>query len=142
VAALDWATWHLTNQPQTDMCRLPIRPSHLPRVAAVRSVTCHVIHATCHPSNGDTCHPSSGDTCHLRIGPTVRQKVQICLPSVTTRGCHVTCTDLPRVVCTDRTDCTINNFFACLTFQTKCDIEPIQSKYTTGIRKMRPIFVA
>jgi hypothetical protein len=83
-----------------------------------------------------TCHPFSGDTCHLGIGPTVHPKVQICLPRVTTRGfhvspvrtCHVssvrTCHVSIRMDCTD---CTVNKFFACLTFQTNCDIFSIRT---------------
>jgi hypothetical protein len=89
-------------------------PTSLPRVAAVRSVKFHVTRAT---SSADiihaTCHPSSGDTCHLRIGPSVHRKVQNCMPCVTPWSCHVSlhgpatcpiwtchvsCTDLPCVL--------------------------------------------
>jgi hypothetical protein len=68
--------------------------SSMPRHRMVSTSDADVIRATC--------HPSSGDTCHLRIGPTVRPKVQICLPRVTTRELPcVTCTDLPCVVYMD-----------------------------------------
>jgi hypothetical protein len=98
-----------------------------------------------------TCHPSSGDTCHFRIGPTVRQKVQICLTRVSTWSCHVSCTDLPHVLygpatCAVRTchvSCTdlprqrpyglyglhSQQIFACLTFQTECDIFSIRTPF-------------
>jgi hypothetical protein len=89
-------------------------PMSLPRIAVVRSVNCHITRAT---SSTDiihaTCHPSSGDTCHLRIGPSVHRKVQNYMPRVTPwsrhvslhgpatcpiRTCHVSCTDLPCVL--------------------------------------------
>jgi len=48
----------------------------------------------------------------------------------------VSCTDLPHVVCTDLplqrtdcTDCTVSNFFSCLTFQTECDIFSIWTPF-------------
>jgi hypothetical protein len=99
------------------------------------------------------CHPSCGDTCHLGIGPTVRPKVQICLTHVVSWGCHM----LPVQTChvshvrtchmspvrtfhviirtchvsvrTDCTDYTVNNFLACLTFRTECDIFSIRTSF-------------
>jgi hypothetical protein len=81
-----------------------------------------------------TCHPYSGDTCHLGIGPTVRLYAQICLPHVITRGCHVTCTDLPRQ-CMDMSRQRPYGLYglhsrqkkiSCLTFRTECDIFSIR----------------
>jgi hypothetical protein len=127
VAARDWATWHpITCQPKTTCqhlirrlqpiiachiitCRTPCQPClssprrksycHVCCVSlSIRQSPCHV---TCHTmlmSSRATCHPSSGDTCHLGIGPTVCPKCQNCLTRVTAGGCHVSCTDLPRVI--------------------------------------------
>jgi hypothetical protein len=116
VAFLDWATWHLKNQPNHDTCQPPIGPRaelychinlpcHFPYcpVSLATSIVILPSHLT-HKlltSSRVTFHPSSGDTCHLRIGQYVRPNVQICLLCVTTRGCHITCMDLPCVICTD-----------------------------------------
>jgi hypothetical protein len=109
-------------------------------------------HMPLHPmvtmSNADIicamCHPSSGDTCHLGIGPTVRPNVQIFLTHVVSWCCHVSpsgFTTSPVRTChisvwtchvsvrTDYMDCTVSNFFACLTFRTECDIFSIRSPF-------------
>jgi hypothetical protein len=95
VSTTDWPT----SLPHVAATSLPYATSSLPRQLSVRSVSRHVTRAT---SSADvihaTCHPSSGDTCHFRIGPTVHQKLQNCLKRVSFRCCHVSCTDLPRVI--------------------------------------------
>jgi hypothetical protein len=104
VAALDWATWHLYNQPKHDICQLPIGPRaesychiNLPHhspcfpVSLATSITVLPSHLTRKllTSSRATCHPFSGDMCHLGIGPTVRSYAQICLTRVTSWCCHM-----------------------------------------------------
>jgi hypothetical protein len=89
VAAHDWATWHLTNQPIYATCQLLIGPC-LP--------LCQTVILSSHPATSSadvtraTCHPYSGDTCHLWIGSSVRQ---------TDLSHFATCHHprLPRVIC-------------------------------------------
>jgi hypothetical protein len=137
VAALDWATWHLTNQPQPDTCRLLIGPRacHVNCRVIFRTATstCCVSPAVlpCQPATSvadvtrATCHPFNGDTCQLEIGPNVPPTVQIHLPRVTPwcyhvspiRTCDVshirTCHVSVRTDCTDRT---VNKFFCLFDF--------------------------
>jgi hypothetical protein len=108
-------------------------------------ILCHVIVTVSTSPSADviraTCHPSSGDTCHLRIGPSVRQNVQICLPRVTTRGCHMspvwTCHVSSVRTCHVSVHTSLYGlhsqqfffFFACLTFRTECDIFSIRTPF-------------
>jgi hypothetical protein len=154
VAAADWAMWHPTIRSNSATCHLPIRPlstnyrlpcHHMP----YRHIIQHV-HLPSQPATSaadvtpTTCHPSSGDTCHFRIGPTVRQKVQICLTCVITWSRHVSCMDLPCgavrtchvsvwtchvSVRMDCTDCIVSKIFACLPFQTECNIFFIRTPF-------------
>jgi hypothetical protein len=152
VAALDWATWHLYNQPKHDTCQPPIGPRSravLPHQLSTSitvlpsqlATSIAVLPSRLATSADDVtramCHPYSGDTCHLEIGPTVRPNVQICLPHVITQGFHITCTDLPRQ-CTDM-PCqhpyglyglhSQQFFFAYLTFRIERDIFSIRSPF-------------
>jgi hypothetical protein len=107
--------------------------------------TCHVIPVVllCQPAMSPadvthaTCHPYSGDTCHLGIGPAVRPYAQNCLTRVVSwrchvypvRTCHVSVWTCHVSVRTDCMDCTVNNFFACLTYRTERDIFSIRSPF-------------
>jgi hypothetical protein len=139
VAALDWATWHLSNQPMNATCQPLIRPHLPPHQLSV--LPCHLPHQPA-TSAADvtraTCHPFSGDMCHLQIRPTVRQIDQICLTRVASSSCHMSPVQTCHVshirtchvsVRTDYTDCTVNNFFTCLTYQTERDIFSIRSPF-------------
>jgi hypothetical protein len=160
VAAHDWATWHLYIPTKHATCQLMIRPrpTVLPHQLATsicsyclvtlprHSPYCPVILAT---SAADvthaTCHPFSGDTCHLGIGPTIRPNVQICLPHVITRGCHMSPVQTCHVslygpatsVYGHATSASVRTvwtaqstiFFACLTFRTECDIFSIRTPF-------------
>jgi hypothetical protein len=101
VAAHDWATWHLNNQPQTAKCQSlmvhvlpPVKcrtaPVSLPRVCHRQLLT----------SSRATCHPYSGDTCHPWIGPTVCPYAK--------SACHVSPPGACHVICMDRTTCTVS----------------------------------
>jgi hypothetical protein len=169
VAALDWATWHLYNQPNHvsvsdwSTC-LPLVESRI-ATPACRTSTYQSTCIPYHPATlaidviHATCHPFSGDTCHLQIGPVVCPFVQICLTRVAFWRCHVSPSGIAMLyvwayhvsvwtchvnVCTECTDCTVNNFFACLPYQTKRDIFSIRSPFDkvnippeSGIRDRR-----
>jgi hypothetical protein len=132
VAAHDWATWHLNNQPKSAKCRMLTCPC-----------ACHLLSPTpvtpCQPDVSSatsacaTCHPYSGDTCHPLIGPTV---LSCMLTSPAT--CHLQ--ELPHHLY-GHTACTVSlprgtvrtvqssHFFACLGFWTERDIFRIQSPF-------------
>jgi hypothetical protein len=123
VAAHDWATWHLNNQPKHATCQIAdwstcachLSTVRLPRHCPVTSAA-DVIRATCHPYSGDTCHPW--------IGPAVRQinlpRSATChhprLPHVISRSYHVS----PSGAATSATwtvrTVQSSPFFACLLF--------------------------
>jgi hypothetical protein len=144
VAALDWATWHPTNQPQTDTCQTRCRfiqvICHATSLSdtVLHSVTCHIIPTSSHVIRA-TCHPSSGDTCHLWIGPSVRQKSKsachMSLPEAATchlygpATCHLYGHATSASVRTVRTAQSTIFFFACLTFRTECDIFSIRTPF-------------
>jgi hypothetical protein len=101
MAARDWATWHLNNQPVNAMhqpligpCVCHVNPCRTD-TSSCRTTTCQPCHLSCHISTslGDvthaTCHPFSGDMCHFWIGPTVPPYVRICLTCVASWCCHV-----------------------------------------------------
>jgi hypothetical protein len=68
VAAHDWATWHINNQPKYAKCQ----SQDAPRVChASTSVLPHHLPSHLLTSSCATCHPYSGDTCHPWIGPAV-----------------------------------------------------------------------
>jgi hypothetical protein len=152
VAALDWATWHLNHQPKHATCQSVDWPTSLAtcqppychvNLPATSAMSASILSRHSATSTADvthaTCHPFSGDTCHLGIGPAVRPNAQICLTRVASWSCHMS--PVPRQTChvsirtchvsvrTDCTDCTVNNFFACLTYRTECDIFSIRSPF-------------
>jgi hypothetical protein len=146
------ATWQpttgprgtLTNQPKHATCQSSIGPRARAVLPCQFATSASVLSRHSATSAADvthaTCHPYSGDTCHLGIGP-VRTPNRTRVKSAAT--CHLlelaTChlygpaTSAYRhatvSVRTDCTDCTVNNFFACLTYRTECDIFSIRSPF-------------
>jgi hypothetical protein len=104
VAALHWATWHLSIRPHHATCHIIIRPTANEPQTATSSI-CPVSTANSAATSSRprrlltsacaTCHPSSGDTCHFQIGQTVLRKCPKCMTRVTPRSCHVSCMVLP-----------------------------------------------
>jgi hypothetical protein len=145
MAALDWATWHLYNQPNHATCQPLIGPRHLPLVnhrTAMSTLPFQMLIICA------TCHPSSDDTCHLRIGPIGCAYVQNCLTRVASWCFHVSPSgiamchllELPHHLYglyslhshhNTWTVWTVHSspFFTCLAFQTEHDIFSIRSPF-------------
>jgi hypothetical protein len=90
MAALDWAMWHLTNQPQYAKCHMSIVPC-LPRV---KLYICHVISPSSLPHQLLTSSvPHVTLIVVTRVTPALvhlyAKSSCHALPHVVTRGCHM-----------------------------------------------------
>jgi hypothetical protein len=134
VAAHDWATWHLKNQPQIARCQFLNGPRHLP---CTTILPCHP--AVCLPRHPATvlaqlaadvilCHVSPLQWLHMSPidWSSCLPIHHISLPCVVFRNYHVSS---PGVATSSvRTVRTVQSspFFACLGFRTERDIFCIQ----------------